>query len=236
MAENRRELAALEEEAQHQPDQLRRDTYMVIAALLLLAAAAVACGLHRQGSPRPDVSSSLSSPTPSRSTATETFVAWTPTGVLRPGLKTLGTASGSCLGSSDSVMASDAFRCNAGNLIYDPCFGPPGPGTAVIVACFQAPWDGAELLRLTSPLPAVSTPVATALAGPWALELNSGLHCIQANGALPAVGGDIMFYTCDPSNNGLAGDLDTSVEPWTAKYAPSAHAGLETQPVRMAWY
>ena len=87
--------------------------------------------------------------------------------------------TGHCWTSSIASRRADAFRCMAGNQIYDPCFTLD----AKSVACPEAtaPEDG-TVVRLTAPLPPAQSPPATPQV--WAMILQSGNHCNRATGTV----------------------------------------------------
>jgi len=94
------------------------------------------------------------SPTVSAKAATKTgiilFSPWSPSGV-RQGFVVSGKVKGSCWTHSLASDRSDAWRCMAGNDIYDPCFsGSPHEGT---VACAEGPFSkNVVLMTLTKAL------------------------------------------------------------------------------------
>ena len=102
--------------------------------------------------------------------------------------------SGSCFVSSLAATRADAFRCIAGNLIYDPCFTIPGNTSAVI--CVRNPLDASSFVQmdLTKPLPAPE-PVP-AQQRPWFLQLADGTVCNFFTGATGGINGERLNYGC----------------------------------------
>jgi hypothetical protein len=93
--------------------------------------------------------------------------------------------AGSCWTGSLAAQRAGAYRCMAGNSIYDPCFAPVDTDAA---ACPQG--DPAAnrgiLLRLTSPLPqppeAWQNPPDPAHPVPWYMELAGDGACGMLTG------------------------------------------------------
>ncbi|MFE2971711.1 serine/threonine-protein kinase [Streptomyces sp. NPDC059340] len=53
-----------------------------------------------------------------------TIIPWSPDGTPAGGITVTGRSSGSCFGTAESTMRTDAWRCSAGDRILDPCFSP----------------------------------------------------------------------------------------------------------------
>lgn len=141
---------------------------------------------------------------------------WTASG-LRSGLTVAQMIKGKCWTNSISTDRPDAFRCMAGNDIWDPCFaGAPKGGE---VACVENPFSSkVVVMKLTAALPKSSGPYAKMLepnAQPWALELASGGRCYFATGATGAVNGERMNYECK-GNDWIVGFPKRSPGVWTA--------------------
>ncbi len=84
------------------------------------------------------------------------------------------TLKGSCWTSSIASNRSDAFRCNAGNDIYDPCFRV----RATLVGCpTNAISDRGVYLAVTS-LPSNHGGSDVA----WAMELSDATYCTMLTG------------------------------------------------------
>ncbi|MBV8489370.1 MAG: hypothetical protein JO199_02480, partial [Candidatus Eremiobacteraeota bacterium] len=93
-------------------------------------------------------------------------------------LTVTGKASGDCWTSSIASPRSDAFRCSAGNTIYDPCFVRDRNSVVCATDVFSS--NGTQL-ELTKPLPAAASP------GPpraWAMLLQSGAKCNAGTGTV----------------------------------------------------
>jgi hypothetical protein len=153
-------------------------------AALLAAVGLLALGLSGCSSGKPHAAG-----TPA--TAMRTFSAFTAGGDLSVTVADI--ATGSCWTSSIAAPGSaSAFRCIAGNRIYDPCFAPPHPAKPLQVACLAAPWARAEVLRVPR------LPRTTPIDGgrPWALVLRNGARCVAATGTVPQIRGVSLGYSC----------------------------------------
>lgn len=124
-----------------------------------------------------------------------------------PGPPTGEPRTGSCWTSSLAVWRADAWRCTAGDEIYDPCFSADEG-----VVCGADPTNPADsfLLTLTEPLPAAETP-QDAAGHAWLVELADGTVCGFATGATGGVAGERFNYLCPSPDAGrlvvIAGDL-----------------------------
>jgi hypothetical protein len=157
---------------------MSRRTTSVFAVVLLLALGSAGCssGKHRAGA---------------AGTVLKTFHAYTAAGDLTVTVADI--ATGSCWTSSIAAPGTaSAYRCIAGNNIYDPCFAAPHPTPPLQVACLPAPWGRAEVLRVPK-LPTV-TPIDGGR--PWALTLANGARCVAATGTVSQVHGVSLGYTC----------------------------------------
>ena len=121
--------------------------------------------------------------------------------------------TGSCWSISDVLNRVDAWRCMAGDFIYDPCFSIPENSQAVI--CDTSPLSDSTgfKLVLTEPLPARGTvsPVQSA----WAFELADGIKCIFVDGATAAFEGERLNYSCSDGWF-ILGELQEG-QVWTAR-------------------
>lgn len=157
---------------------MRRRTAVVLAAAVMLAGGVAGCSSSRQHAA-------------AAGTALKTFHAYNARGDLVVTVADI--ATGSCWTSSIAALGStSAFRCLAGNTIYDPCFVAPHPARPLQVACLPAPWGRAEVLRVPN-LPQVE-PIKSGR--PWALVLSNGARCVTATGTVPQVHGVSLGYTC----------------------------------------
>jgi eukaryotic-like serine/threonine-protein kinase len=127
--------------------------------------------------------------------------------------------SGSCWSVSDVLNRDDAWRCTAGDIIYDPCFSIPGDSQAVV--CYSTPLDESTgfKLDLTDPLPARGTPLSFKSA--WVVELADGTKCVFMTGATTVFEGERVNYSCSDGGY-ILGELQEG-QVWTArKIRPSS--------------
>jgi hypothetical protein len=115
-----------------------------------------------------------------------------------------------CEAGSDSV--GNAYRCFAGNEIYDPCWADETPGRAPSVLCQSAPWQHTLIrLRLTAGLPPfLSAPQPPELGDPWGVQLTDGTRCLAAQGAHGTAFGKVIEYSCENSSLVLLGTMSVS--------------------------
>jgi hypothetical protein len=132
-----------------------------------------------------------------------------------------GMISGYCWTGSIAIDRPDAYRCMAGNEIYDPCLADRIEG---YVVCNPNPAKGnpGTRMKLTKVLPAPEGQ-AGSLGGTWLVELADGTTCMPITGARGEIEGKTVSYYCEGGQKGteidLLGDLDTSGPLWTAQKA-----------------
>jgi hypothetical protein len=125
---------------------------------------------------------------------------------------------GSCSASSTAEpYRTDAYKCAAGAVSYDPCFSLPG-GTQVI--CPMNP-RGSDmfLIDLTTALPAPTVPQTVQDNWGWFVELEDGSLCSPYTAKRPVVDGEAAYYGSAIINNErfvLIGDLTKTATMWTA--------------------
>jgi hypothetical protein len=138
---------------------------------------------------------------------------------------------GNCWTGSIAVPVAGAYRCIAGNQIYDPCFAPTGVSSVPSVACVSDPWSAAHVVTLTSPLPKI-TP-APDLRPFWALELVNGARCVAVTGTVARVDDTDLGYVCGAANGaGIVVDDDRHL---VVGFGPEAGPHLSRVAVRIAW-
>lgn len=155
---------------------------------------------------------------PAALTRVLTFQAYDDVGLL-PNLVRAATVAGACQGGSVvHAGRADAWRCRAGETVYDPCFAS---STGEELACVPDPW-AREVTTLRPPAPLGRAGQNRNDPGlpPWFLELADGARC----GRAPPSG-----YRC--SAGGDVGEPDTARPAWTV---PAA--GGVTREVATAWY
>ncbi len=113
----------------------------------------------------------------------------------------------------------DAWRCTAGNVIYDPCFETATPG---IVYCQMNPTaDASFTIRLTKALPAITVAATPNASWSWFVKLadEPGTICSPFTGTRPQVNGEAAHYGCRSEDKAqlvyIVGDL-TVGKRWTA--------------------
>jgi hypothetical protein len=165
---------------------------------------------------------------------------WTSKGTLSSEEKIKSHVTGSCWTGSQAVHDSDAWRCTAGNFIYDPCFAPQelpqGFSPVTDVACLYAPWQEVVMMHQTKPLPFASPSPADGGNGPspdWALQLSTGDRCLGSTGMNAELAGVWLTYSC--TSGALAGALNTHTEPWTVEYYRRGSDVLYEVGVSIAW-
>ena len=150
---------------------------------------------------------------------------------------------GNCLRSlvSDRI---DAYRCNAAETTYDPCFPITGRG---LVVCDADPRDITSGVLVTATLP-------SAFAwGPrddsrraWFFELEDGSTCRPLiSGGGREVDGMVELYTCrfaPPGSDAVLGEIDTRAPVWTIPQAslnkrapPISIKQVTSAVVKIAW-
>lgn len=149
------------------------------------------------------------------------FSPWTTRGLVH-GLRISAKVSGTCGTRSLVTNRNDAWRCMAGNDIYDPCFA--GSPQKNVAACPQTPFSNTVILfRDSKSLDA--KPKSTAhnvhsMGQPWAIRLDGGDTCVFATGATEVIAGRRMNYTCAKSG-WVVGFVNRSTQPWTAESVSS---------------
>lgn len=151
-------------------------------------------------------------------TAVTYFVPWS-SGSLRSGFTVSQTIHGDCWTQSLVSGRPDAWRCEAGNDIYDPCFVGSIPTK---VACGESPFSKrVVVMRLAKPIRSGAKPVSTFLRPiglPWGLRLTNGDTCAFVAGATDAVAGERLNYSCGKSG-WIFGDPDRSGGQWVVHSA-----------------
>lgn len=186
---------------------------------------------HPAVSPVPTTSTPTIKPIAAR-TSQLVFGPWTEAGTLSRGVTVSARATGYCW--VESLVVIGAYRCSAGNHIYDPCFAPALNSTEV--ACSYAPWSPVTLMMLSRSLPALTDNAAPTSSAPWAIELANGQRCVRTQGTIGEIGGVSMVYGCG-SDNSEAGYVATGTEPWTVEFDKEGKAAvLSSEMVTVAWY
>jgi hypothetical protein len=171
----------------------------------------------------PASSAPAAQPSATQSSGTQviTYNPWASGGTLASGITAAATKSGYCFGASSASSASNAFRCIADNIIYDPCFtdGSSDAGECAYPSTDNP--DSVTVVKLTSALPAGPATVASQI--PWLLVLANGLRCLPVTGTGgPALDGKPQDYAC--GSGSVYGMPDENSAAWTVSYAPTGAA------------
>jgi hypothetical protein len=223
-----------------------------LSAAAAAVAAAVAVGLggcggstagnppaaHPSGSASTAPAAQPSATQPAQPSGTQviTYNPWASAGTLASGITASSTVSGYCWTGSGATDAPDAFRCTAGNIIYDPCFtyGSSSSSGECAYPNTSNP-DSVVVVNLTPP-PSTLGPAPTSTATsppwvPWLLVLANGERCTPITGTGgPALDGKPQEDNCGTGGyNSVAGNIYgnpvESSATWTVSYAPLHAAG-----------
>ena len=159
-----------------------------------------------------------------------------------------GVKEGHCWTESIAIASRpDAWRCMAGNEIFDPCFELPGGGGVLCNPNPARKEPGIEL-KLTEPLPKrsfLSGQAAETYKGGWLVELDDGTTCNPVTGAGGLVEGKALTYYCESPPDAsvvLLDDFDTRKPLWMAEKAalsPKSNKpkppGIKRVPVKTVW-
>jgi len=142
-------------------------------------------------------------------------------------------ARASCIPGSEAI--GQAYRCFAGNHIYDPCWAVKTAAPTVL--CLEYPWSvTAARLSVTGQLSPI--PYQGGIGEPWGVELADGRRCVLLQGAHPVYDGRIVDYYCSPQLFLLRGLAKTSPV-WRAssviQRAGKTAAGPVEQ-IQIAWF
>ena len=146
-------------------------------------------------------------------------------------------ASATCEPGSEAI--GQAYRCFAGNSIYDPCWAEKAATPTVL--CLPYPWAHGDVkLLVREPLGAIpSQGRGPGLAEPWGLELASGQRCVLAQGAHSMFAGRVIDYYCSTRLWLLRGLTESRPE-WQASSVVVAQSGKlargPVQEITIAWF
>ena len=159
-----------------------------------------------------------------------------PDGSPAAGYRIASTVTGaSCEPGSEAI--GQAYRCVAGNRLYDPCWAARQSRPAVV--CLAVPWSKTVTrLELTGSLPALP-PQGTGKGEPWGVQLAGGQRCDLLQGAHSTFGGRVIDYECNPELLLLRG-LDQAGSRWRARSVVSRAGGAlsagPAEEITIAWY
>jgi hypothetical protein len=201
---------------------------MTRGALPLLAAAATASLLAACGSGTPAAHASQ----PTRIVYVSPVSA---SGAAASGYRTASTATrASCTPGSEAI--GQAYRCFAGNYVYDPCWAEKAATPTVL--CVPDPWSRTDArLGVSGGLAAI--PNEGAVGEPWGVELQDGKRCVLFQGAHSAFRGATIDYDCGPSLSLLHG-LRKGSGGWVARSVVTDKSGHMSagpnEKIAIAWF
>ncbi|MDQ6804550.1 MAG: hypothetical protein M3065_06200 [Actinomycetota bacterium] len=153
----------------------------------------------------------------------------------KPAIHVTSTSRGHCAGGSAAINRADAWRCLAGNLVYDPCLS--STKATGIVLCPLGPWTSSSAeIKLTSRLTGANKGKPSTSGHPWAIETSSD-KCVAATGATSILDHLRANYYCQTTKNALWGYPSRTSEPWTIYSAPGTATKLTRKvAIRVAWF
>lgn len=160
----------------------------------------------------------------------------TAAGARVPGYRvTSRAAHAQCSAGSEAI--GQAYRCFAGNAVYDPCWAEMTASPTVL--CVADPWlHTAAELQVNSPLGAIPAVGGGGPGEPWGVQLAGGQRCALAQGAHSTFDGKVVDYYCMPGLSLLRG-LDRGSATWTARSVIDKSGKLSrgpTEQIAIAWY
>jgi len=150
------------------------------------------------------------------------------------GFRTTVTAShATCEPGSEAI--GQAYRCFAGNGVYDPCWAEKAAAPTVL--CMPDPWSVTDArLSVSTALSAI--PNEGGISEPWGVELSAGQRCVLLQGAHGEFDGQVIDYYCSPKLLLLRG-LTESGPIWRARSVieKSGKSWLgPSEEISLAWF
>jgi hypothetical protein len=105
--------------------------------------------------------------------------------------------SGYCWTDSIAVSRRGVWRCMEENEIFDPCWQVPGLTKAVVCEANPAANQRGFVMKLTKPLPELSS--EPEVSRPWLLRLADGSVCEVETGTIAQVNDKDVPYDCSDS-------------------------------------
>lgn len=141
--------------------------------------------------------------------------------------------AGTCGQQSQRIIREDAWRCEAGGKVYDPCFIKPA-GSQSVAFCPESPWVLTGLLvSLSSPADnSQHRALDMSEAYPWAVELTTGEKC-QAVEEGQVYDGLQVHYQCN-SQSVLIGRVQRCDSKWSI--LQHSTEGVGTAVLAKAWF
>ncbi len=142
-------------------------------------------------------------------------------------------ANASCEAGSEAI--GRAYRCFAGNYLYDPCWAVRASTPTVL--CLGYPWS-VTVIRLAVGAPLSAIPAEPGIGEPWGLELADGQRCLLLQGAHSLFAGRVIDYYCNARLLLLRG-LTRTAPVWRAASVTGV-AGKQalgpSEQIRIAWF
>jgi hypothetical protein len=135
-----------------------------------------------------------------------------------------------CVLGSEAIGA--AYRCFAGDAIFDPCWVQAGADHSHVI-CLGLPWTH-DVFRVHVTRGYDNSVPATRAHYPWGLRLTRGTRCARVQGATGRVHGRPVTYFCPHSKLMLLGEPNRSKPQWTIRTARPTHDGLDQPSGRKA--
>lgn len=158
-----------------------------------------------------------------------TLSPWSPGGTPATGITITDRASGSCFGTAESTMRTDAWRCTAGDRILDPCFSLDTDPSDTSALCLDGAPDRMVELSVPEGFPGNNNHMPGGPdIEPITLVLAKGARCSFTGGGTATLAGQRLNYGCD--NGGyLYGYPNKTAALWTISYAaPGSGASVST--------
>lgn len=144
------------------------------------------------------------------------------------------TLKGHCREQSHKDRRDDAWRCEADNVVYDPCFVKKHDASQKLICPF-APWhQEAVMITIDAPLDnSRHDSLDMSTTPPWAVELTDGKRCTRLASPVQDGDSDPAYYTCS-DNTQLIGDFYRCKGLWEVylKDGKRFHASK----VKRAWF
>jgi len=146
---------------------------------------------------------------------------------------TMTIADANCEAGSEVI--GQAYRCFAGNFVYDPCWAERASGPTVL--CVPFPWSATDIrLQVNAPLSAI--PAEPGTSEPWGVELADGQRCVLFQGAHSLFAGRVIDYYCTSRLSLLRGLTQTSAV-WRAASVTDVggkQAAGPSEQIKIAWF
>lgn len=126
---------------------------------------------------------------------------------------------------------TNTWRCQANNLIMDPCFQDK-----TSVACLSSPWTKkVSIIEFNNHLPKAAPDTVNLTSLPWAVELNNSQRCILMTGENTVIDGMRVIYVCNDERFTIM-KLNKTTQSWVAHlYNSDSHTAQDIN-VTTAWY